>query len=310
MKLNESIGTIINLFGKEIITEHRFIYMLADYYSFRDNPAEKNVILALMNDGYCENFLKIENYSDRSLEVNRIISVICKSYGFRQDLVTKVVKCFLYALNYTPIYTSKEISLNEELNHKSDKRVKKHDTDILSTETTELLNSQFEGGRISEDDIVKLFPVLFEPYLRKSHAHMNAIKVKALLSLSTNDAEMLFSLLVEMGAYEYNNNSGDYDISSIYASSSEMLRRRFRDYHKKGGNIPTRINENYLEDAIQKMVRIGGTSVEQLRNDLKNKASERVYKILYKLKIINDKGQCVTYLTPKDIENKILNEGI
>lgn len=40
MELREAINKIVCQFGKKIISEQRFIYMLADYYSFRDNPAE------------------------------------------------------------------------------------------------------------------------------------------------------------------------------------------------------------------------------------------------------------------------------
>ena len=95
MELREAINKIVNQFGKKIISEQRFIYMLADYYSFRDNPAEKHVLSAILNDGYATELLRNDLGSEL---VNKMRCDICRCYGYRDDLVKDVLESLLKGL--------------------------------------------------------------------------------------------------------------------------------------------------------------------------------------------------------------------
>lgn len=91
LELHEAIENIVNAFGNEIITQRRFIYMLADYYTFRDNPAERHVISVIVNDGYSASLLKQENRSDFITTMNKIVYEVCRNYGFRDELVKDII---------------------------------------------------------------------------------------------------------------------------------------------------------------------------------------------------------------------------
>ncbi len=95
MELSEAIDKIIQEFGKDIIAEKRFVYMIADYYSFRDNPAEKRVLSALVNDGYTARLLNLNEGIDVSIITNQIVEEVCRNYGFREKLVKSVLSCLV-----------------------------------------------------------------------------------------------------------------------------------------------------------------------------------------------------------------------
>ena len=98
MELSEAIDRIIQEFGKDIIAEKRFVYMIADYFSFRDNPAEKRVLSALVNDGYTARLLNLNEGIDVSIITNQIVEEVCRNYGFREDLVLKLTKRIIRSL--------------------------------------------------------------------------------------------------------------------------------------------------------------------------------------------------------------------
>ena len=70
MELHEAIKKIVEEYGKKVITERRFFNMVADYHSFRDNPAEKRVLSAIVNEGYSARLLIIDNSDDSSIILN------------------------------------------------------------------------------------------------------------------------------------------------------------------------------------------------------------------------------------------------
>ena len=65
--------------------------MIADYYSFRDNPAEKRVLSALVNDGYSARLLMSDEDCNLSLVTNKIVEEACNNYGFREKLVEDIL---------------------------------------------------------------------------------------------------------------------------------------------------------------------------------------------------------------------------
>lgn len=111
MELNEAVKAIIEAFGKEIIAEKRFVYILADKYSFRDNPAERRVLSVLVNEGYSAQFLNIKPDGNITLLTKQIINELCVNYGYRQELVANAVSSIVKGLNYAylgPVITDLE----------------------------------------------------------------------------------------------------------------------------------------------------------------------------------------------------------
>lgn len=296
MDLPEVLNRIIQDYGKGIIAEKRFIYMIADYYSFRNNPAEKHVLSAIVKGGYSARLLSNENGCDTSVVTNQIIEEVCRLYGYRKDLVSDVIHNIAISLNLEFIKSSPVPSISVE-----EEQTEKENNKKL------ILN-----GDYSEGVIMGLYQELFGNYLHLGHAHMDAHKMMEHLGISISEANKLFCILVNMGAYKYNIYSRDYDIN---VSSPEMLRRKYRNYynqyHELGTYSSLRINHGHVENAIKKLVIRRHTNIDLLREDLKEDKgeAEEILKKLYELKIINESGQLIAiYLTPNAIADKILKK--
>lgn len=295
MGLSETINIIIDEFGKEIIAEKRFVYMIADYYSFRDNPAQRRVLSVIVNDGYSARLLSLMDGSE-SIVTNQIVEEVCRNYGYRKDLVSEVIYDIANALKIETTNSSYVSSIPVEK--------KQNDTENIKTSIIK--------GVYSEGVIVGLYYELFGKYHHLGHAHMNAQKMMEILGISVSEANRLFCILVNMGAYKYNIYSRDYDIN---VSSPEMLRRKYRNYYnqyyKLGIYSSLTIDHRHIENAIQKLVRRRHTNIDLLRDDLKEDKdeAEEILKKLYELKIINDRGQLTNiYSTPNAIVDKILKK--
>lgn len=91
MELHKAIKTIVNQFGKDIIAEKRFVYMIADYYSYRDNLAVQRVLTALVNGGYMARLLGNRTDNELSLIKDTVVKGVSDNYGFKEDLVEDVV---------------------------------------------------------------------------------------------------------------------------------------------------------------------------------------------------------------------------
>lgn len=60
-KFEAALDTVIKQFGKKIITEKRFVSVLADYNAFKDTPDIRNILNQCMKLGYMEELLKLNN---------------------------------------------------------------------------------------------------------------------------------------------------------------------------------------------------------------------------------------------------------
>lgn len=64
-KFESALDTVIKQFGKKIITEKRFVSVLADYNAFYTTPVIRDIIIRCINDGFLQDLYKI--YSRKSI---------------------------------------------------------------------------------------------------------------------------------------------------------------------------------------------------------------------------------------------------
>lgn len=99
MELHEAIKTIVDTFGKDVVTERRFLNMVADYYSFRDNPPGKRVLSVLVNSGYLSRLVGTLSEKELTIAINQIRSDVENNYGFKQDLIDDILSNIIKGLN-------------------------------------------------------------------------------------------------------------------------------------------------------------------------------------------------------------------
>lgn len=116
----------ITKFGKEIITEKKFINILADYGAFRTNPAVKTILKVLIKDGYTDQWM----HSDRLVQGKSVIlreaNIISQQYGFKESLLKDVLTDILMPLGLTKI------------NDAGDETVAMHDEPIFIEEIKDM----------------------------------------------------------------------------------------------------------------------------------------------------------------------------
>lgn len=87
MELRSAITKAVNQFGKQIVTETRFVSVLCDYHGFDSAIPAKTIIGNAIRLGYMDKLY--QSYSD-NLKLESISQDFAKRNGFEQALVTSV----------------------------------------------------------------------------------------------------------------------------------------------------------------------------------------------------------------------------
>ena len=298
MELHEAIKTIVDTFGKDIIDEKRFLNAIADYYSFRDNPAGKMVLTAMVNGGYLNRFLGNPSESELTIIISQIENEVYNNYGFRREVVDNILNSIIRGLNLTiPI-------------------APRNDKTSTHAKETPTIHTQIASKDLSysENYIMSLYPILFENV--PHHAHMDFDIFQKKLQMDSDEAFQLFKFLKGMGVYIYNVNSDDYDMK---VDSEDTLRKLYRDYiiQKRILNIPLSNGETLDRINLEVIIRIlynkKCISVERIDSELSSIHEHKwfakeLFDILRRLNFIDKLGRSLNpYLTPEYMANCIVN---
>ena len=101
MKLQEALLKCTRQFGREVLKERRLIFMLLDYHAFRDYPAMKKVVKALLSGGYVNELFSRSRSASRSDYLSYAESVKKKLAGdmhFRREFADYAVDSVSLAL--------------------------------------------------------------------------------------------------------------------------------------------------------------------------------------------------------------------
>lgn len=81
---------IVAQFGKDVLTEERFVNILHDLYPDRDNPAIYIIVKSIVNDGISTELL---NTKKRKVEafLSKSSAILAKKYGYDKQLVEGVI---------------------------------------------------------------------------------------------------------------------------------------------------------------------------------------------------------------------------
>lgn len=96
--LTQIVRKIVEQFGKDIIKEKKFIYILADFKVFTSNPALKRILKVLIEDGYTEQWMSSESLKQGETFVLKEASTISQLYGFKESLLKNVITDILSPL--------------------------------------------------------------------------------------------------------------------------------------------------------------------------------------------------------------------
>lgn len=93
----EAIKFIVSTQGRNFLTNRGFINILNDFRLLKDNPAAKNILQSMLDEGYINRLITVNSWEVESLS-------ICQQYvnefGTRKDLVLFIIESFGYGLGY------------------------------------------------------------------------------------------------------------------------------------------------------------------------------------------------------------------
>ena len=101
MKLQEALLKCTRQFGREVLKERRLIFMLLDYHAFRDSPAMKKVVKALLSGGYVNELYSRSRSASRSDYLSyagTIKKSLAADMHFRKELADYAVDSVSLAL--------------------------------------------------------------------------------------------------------------------------------------------------------------------------------------------------------------------
>lgn len=105
MKLYEAIKTIVQEFGKEIVTNAKVINVFSDYNAFEESKTFKVILKNLIAEGYMDQLMYVRDWANSQ---NRIINNFIAATSFNEANASYVINCLAYGLGFTktvPVYS-------------------------------------------------------------------------------------------------------------------------------------------------------------------------------------------------------------
>ena len=90
MELSQSIRNIIEIYGKSILLEDRFVYILQDLYPDRNNPDKFKIISICIKEGINKRIQKLKKKNVIDF-VNDKSSFISKTYGYNRKEISIIL---------------------------------------------------------------------------------------------------------------------------------------------------------------------------------------------------------------------------
>ena len=103
MKLHESLRKIIRQFGINVLQEKRLMSLLADYKSFDDYPAMKNVMKAVADEGHGKELCRLAmdgSDSDFRSYADDVRKSLMRNGHFKESLAAYAVDSISFALGF------------------------------------------------------------------------------------------------------------------------------------------------------------------------------------------------------------------
>ena len=105
MKLYEAIQTIVQEFGKEIVTNAKVINVFSDYNAFEESKTFKVILKNLIAEGYMDQLMYVRDWTNSQ---DHIINNFIAATSFNEANASYVINCLAYGLGYTktvPVYS-------------------------------------------------------------------------------------------------------------------------------------------------------------------------------------------------------------
>ena len=108
MRLHEAMRKVIREFGAAILEEKRFLSVISDYRAFDEFPAVRQILQAVVSDGYGKELCgkSLDGDSSEYLPcADRVKKALAADHQFKKELADYAVDCISFALRMIPSVT-------------------------------------------------------------------------------------------------------------------------------------------------------------------------------------------------------------
>ena len=115
MELHKAIKEIVASKGADMINNIQIINYLLDYQAFKEKPATKLILRDVINAGYGESILALQNDQGWPIKLKQYQHEFVDKYGYKEELVAYVFDSILFSLgiqDFTPLRVDNDI-INE-----------------------------------------------------------------------------------------------------------------------------------------------------------------------------------------------------
>ena len=92
----ETMKSIFGNFGKEVVLEKRFVYMLDDYQVFNDIAYFKNILKLVQGEGAMCELIEQDSWNNKCMA---IVAALSHKYMLQEDALERVLKDIVLAIN-------------------------------------------------------------------------------------------------------------------------------------------------------------------------------------------------------------------
>lgn len=112
MELHKAIKEIIASKGADMICNAQIINYLLDYQAFKEKPATKLILRAIIDSGYAENIMTLMNTNDWETKFRQYQYEFIDSCGYKEELAAYVFESIAYGLGLNISSNEPEIKLH------------------------------------------------------------------------------------------------------------------------------------------------------------------------------------------------------
>ena len=118
-RVQSEIRKTIKGYGKEIVKEKRFVYILSDYGVLKDLYAERRILMNMIEDGYSELIFDLASQkSDASLKICSYVSEMHNKYGYQIRKLITVFSWIIDGLGMKPVPFDAILRISNETDEK------------------------------------------------------------------------------------------------------------------------------------------------------------------------------------------------
>ena len=100
-----ALEQIVRDFGTDVINDKNLANIVADYFSFDRNPAVRNILKAIVNNGYNIKISQLKSTKGNpNIDLERYASEIEQSWGYGKEQVRYVLSCIASSIGINSSY--------------------------------------------------------------------------------------------------------------------------------------------------------------------------------------------------------------